>query len=545
MMDKKEGRNNMGTIWTNGTIYTMKEEGEVVESLYTENGIIKETGSLQMIKKKYLRGDTNEIDLNGATMFPGFIDSHMHLIGHGEKLQRLDLSQCSSKEATLEAVRQKLKQTDPGQWVIGEGWNENLWDDMSMITRDELDQLSSEHPILLKRICRHAVVVNSLALDRSGITELTQSPDGGVMERNEAGELNGLLKDKAQDLVLESLPVVSGAYLEKALNQAIEDAWKKGIVGSHTEDLSYYGNLETVIKAFQEVIGKDKKPYRAHLLVHHLVFDEWRGFGHSFLSGDEFVEFGAMKIFSDGALGGRTALLSSPYADDQSTNGVAIHHQDELNMLVEKARKAGSPVAVHAIGDLAAEMVLRAIEKHPSLGGQRDRLIHAQLLQDSLIPSLKKDEIVLDIQPRFIASDFPWVLDRVKPDQVGCYYGFKTLLDEGVHCSGGSDAPIEDIDPLFGIHAAVTRKIPGDSKQEVYIEKECLTMYEAISLFTKGSAYASHHEHNQGMIEEGYYADFTILKDDPFHSNADDLLHNSVKMTVVSEKIVYHQDLSI
>jgi predicted amidohydrolase YtcJ len=532
----------MGTIWTNGTIYTMKKEGDVVESLYTENGIIKEIGALHTIKNKYQNDSTNEVDLNGASMLPGFIDSHMHLIGHGEKLQRLDLSHCTSKEETLEAVRQKLKQTELGQWVIGEGWNENLWADMDIMTRDELDILSDQHPILLKRICRHAIVVNSLALDWSGITELTQSPEGGEMERNGSGNLNGMLKDKAQDLVLGVLPTVSGEYLERALNQAIEDAWKKGIVGSHTEDLSYYGQLETVIDAFHCVIGKDKKPFRAHLLVHHLIFDQWKEFGHSFLSGDEFIDYGAMKIFADGALGGRTALLSAPYADNQTTNGMAIHHQNELNNLVEKARKAGSPVAVHAIGDLAAEMVLRAIEKHPSVDGKRDRLIHAQLIQNSLLPSLKKEELVLDIQPRFIASDFPWVLDRVKPDQVGCYYGFKTLLDKGIHCSGGSDAPIEEIDPLLGIHAAVTRKIPKDPTQEVFMEEERLTMYEAISLFTKGSAYASHHEHNQGMIEEGYYADFTILKEDPFTNKAEDILHNRVDMTVVAEKIVYNQN---
>jgi predicted amidohydrolase YtcJ len=527
----------MATLWFGGTIYTLTSEGHQVEAILTDGDQIIALGSLHEIEEKYAISE--RIDLQGGTMLPGFVDSHLHLIGHGETLVRLDLSVFSTKVEVLSAVKTYAEQFSGDEWIIGEGWNENLWETAEPITRQELDEVVSDSPVLLKRVCRHALVVNSKALELAGITKETSVPPGGVIEKNVNGELNGLLKDQAQELVLEVVPKVTNEHLERAMTAAIQDAYKLGLTGGHTEDLNYYNGFDNVHRTFEKVIKENGLKFRAHLLVHHEVVDCMVAGGLKPYSGDLSVEFGAMKIFADGALGGRTALLSHPYADDPATNGVAIFTQEELNELYAKARRLGLPVAIHTIGDLAFEYALNAIEAHPVVNG-RDRIIHAQILNRDLIERAKKvPSLILDLQPRFLASDFPWVIDRIGAEKMEYCYAWKTLIDSGIPCAGGSDAPIEPLNPLWGIHAAVTRTNKNDPQRVVYGVSEKLSVYEAVSLFTKGSAYAICHENDRGELKEGYLADFTILEKDIFTVPADDIADLKVKMTVIGGEVVY------
>ncbi|TFE00913.1 amidohydrolase [Jeotgalibacillus salarius] len=524
-------------LFKNGTIYTMENEHTTVDALLTSNGKIKAVGSEKEVRSAAGSEEITTVDLDGKTMFPGFVDSHLHLVGVGETLLRLDLSDMTSKNEVLEAVRKKARELSKGEWIQGDGWNENQWEDSSVPTAEELDEAAPDHPVILKRICRHAVVVNSFALFLARIDAGTPDPEGGVIERREE-KLTGQLKDQAQDLMIPALPPIEEEYIQTALKTALEHAWSLGLTGGHTEDLSYYGDFTRTYRAFQKVIEEDGRPFRAHLLVHHHVIEDWHRQGHSFRSGSRYVEFGAMKIFADGALGGRTALLKNGYADDPGEKGVAIHSPEKLKQLVWKARQYDMPVAVHTIGDQAFEYIIDAIEAFPS-NGERDRLIHAQILDEELIKRAEKLPIVLDIQPRFVPSDFPWVEVRIGKDRMKWNYAWKTLMDRGIALAGGSDAPIEPVAPLLGIHAAVTRTKPEDENKTVYGESEKLSMYEAISLFTKGSAFACHHEHDRGIIKPGFAADFTVLEADPFKENPDRLLTMDVERTIVDGKTVY------
>ncbi|AOZ91054.1 amidohydrolase [Paenibacillus crassostreae] len=519
----------MGKCWWNGTIYTMQNEGDTVEVVYTEHGIIVATGSKEVIEVEYDGQIEEWVDLQGGTMFPGFVDSHMHLIGYGETFLKLDLSNMNSKEEVLQAIADRSVTVPRGSWIIAEGWNENRWLDASPITRDQLDAIAPHHPVLLRRICRHLLVVNTPAMKAVPIDT----------ERTEYGIHSGIFKDSDQDIILNAVPQVTESYIQEALRVAIQHAWSQGVVGGHTEDLSYYGSCSNVLRVYQKVIHEDSMNFRAHLLVHHSVVGEWRNADEKLLTKSSYLEFGAMKIFADGALGGRTALLSIPYADEPSTNGLAIHSDEELAQLVSQARSYGLPIAVHAIGDLAAEKVIAAIERHPACDGAIDRLIHGQILGGSTIERMKNLPLVIDIQPTFVASDFPWVVDRIGQDTDLQLYAWKTLLDHGLRCAGGSDAPIEQVSPLFGMHAAVTRMKPDDSTETIYQLEERLSMFEAISLYTTGSANASGHEYDRGKIREGYSADFTILTMDPFLNKPSKLLTDCIGMTVVGEKVVY------
>ncbi|WP_404347229.1 amidohydrolase [Sutcliffiella horikoshii] len=530
----------MGEIWYGGTIYTMKAEMEKVEAVYTEDGIIKDIGPQENLFSTY--PNAQKQDLQGAVMYPGFTDSHMHLIGHGEKLLRLDLSNYTSPLDVKHALIRKVKETPEGEWIFGEGWNENNFVDRKIFHRTELDEITSNHPMILSRVCRHAVLVNSKALELAGITKETENPPGGVIVKDIDGEPTGYLLDQAQELVKKKIPKASESYLYHALKTSIEDCLRLGLVGSHSEDLSYYGSFTKTFGAFENVIERDHLKYRAHLLVHHEVVDDMHEEGHTFKETTGFITLGAMKIFADGALGGRTALLSRPYNDAPETSGVAIHTQEQLDGLVKKAREYGMTVAVHTIGDLAFEYMIDALEKYPAPKGERDRLIHAQILTKDLIDRAKKLPLILDIQPRFVATDFPWIIERLGEERLNYSYAWKTLLDEGLICAGGSDAPIEPVDPLLGIHAAVTRQTPGDTNKTVYQPEQRLTMYEAIGLFTKGSAQAISEEHKQGIIDTGYYADFTVLDTDLFKATEDAILETNVQMTIVDGTIVYKRD---
>lgn len=528
----------MGELWYGGKIYTMTGPNESVEAIYTENGKVVDTGDLSQLKKKYYNDINQEHEIKG-TMFPGFIDSHLHIIGHGEKLLRLDLSEVKSRQEVIRKVGEASKYLQPGEWLIGEGFNENNWDEPIMIHRIELDEVSHDHPVVLTRICRHALVANSKAMHLSDVNEETEDVPGGVIERDFYGHLTGAFHDQAQELIKSHMPTPDIDFLKKAVKTSVRDLLSKGIVSGHSEDLSYYGGFKQTFDAFQQIIPKEEL-FRAHLLVHHEAVDDLHKEGYTPQEQDDWLEFGAMKLFVDGALGGRTALLSEPYSDDPTTNGVAIHTDQQLEQLILKARDYQMPVATHAIGDLAAEKVIGLIEKYPPPEGMKDRLIHGQIMRPDLIERLKGLPFIIDIQPLFVSSDFPWVIDRVGQKRAKESYPWKTYLREGLLCAGGSDAPIEVVEPLISIDAAVNRRSIYDG--ETYNEAECLSVYEAFELYTVNPAKVIGKEDVQGKIDIGYYADFVLLDQDPFEIDENQLSDIKVITTIVNGKVVYNTD---
>lgn len=528
----------MGTLWTGGIIYTMREEGNTTESVYTENGEIVRIGPLKQVRDEFNEKISREIDLDGNVMFPGFVDSHLHMIGHGEKLLRLDLSDVKSSETMKEKLEEKAAQTVSGEWIIGEGWNENNFPDRKIFHREELDEIAPNHPMMLSRICRHALLANTKALELAGIDDDTPDPPGGVIVRDHEGKATGFLLDNAQELVQQKIPMKSEEDIQYALRTSVKDLLELGLTGGHTEDLHYHGGFQRTHDAFRTVIDGEKIKFRTHLLVHNQVVGVMHDEGWKYSDGTEFVEFGAMKIFADGAFGGRTALLSHPYNDAPETSGVAIYDLPELKSLVEKARLYEMPVVIHTIGDLALEYAIDAVEAYPPPQGLRDRFVHVQVTRPDLVDRMKRIPVVLDIQPQFVASDFPWVIERLGEERMKYSFAWKSLLDAGLHCAGGSDAPIETPNPLLGIHAAVTRKKVND-KHEGFYPEQCLSIYEAVSLYTKGSAYVIGKEFTRGQIQEGYSADFTVLDRDLFQISGDEIPKVNVRMTVVDDSIMY------
>lgn len=530
-----KGLFKMRELWYGGSIYTMVHENEVVESVLVENGKILEIGTIEKLKVK---ADTS-VDLKGAAMYPGFVDSHLHILFHGEKLIRLDLSKATSAEEMLTLVREAAKVTPADRWLFGEGWNENNFFDKRIPTIQELDAIRTA-PILLTRVCHHVVLGNTAALQAGGIHEDSASPAGGKIGRDAQKKLNGLLYEQACNLVNNAIPREGEAYIQElvdTLNLSIDHMLSKGLTGGHSEDMSYFGKYSNPLTAYKRVIG-EKKHFRVNLLRHHTVFEEMMEANLSF--DDSFIEPGAMKIFSDGSLGGATAALIEPYTDDPANKGLLIHTDEQFEELVKLARKYNEAIAVHMIGDAAAEQVVKTIEKYPVPTGKRDRLIHCCVLNENLLNRMTNLSVVIDIQPAFVPSDFPWVSERLGDERLEYAYAWKKMLDSGLMCSAGTDAPIEAINPIASIYAAVERKKPF-AMHEGYLPKEKLTRFEAIRAYTYGSAQAIGKEDVRGLIQPGYDADFSIFDRDLFEGTCEEMLEAKAVKTVVAGRVVFEK----
>ncbi|MFP4978806.1 amidohydrolase [Paenibacillus sp. CN-4] len=525
-----------GTLFINGRLPGPEFGG--ADAVYTENGIIRTLGSTAELKLQLSGQDYRTVDWAGAAVLPGLADSHLHLGMHGMKLDMLDFTGTRSKHEMLRMLSERAAITPPGEWILGLNWNENEFDVPEAPTLSELDAVTGRHPVYLTRTCFHAYLGNSEAFRRAGISAGSPDPDSGAFGRDASGALNGWIYEEAGRLFDAVQPPPDYASLKAAMKRACLDALSLGLTAAHTEDLRLLGSVETMLRIHRE-LREEGVLFRTHQLLFYTFLPEVQELGLKAGSGDEWLRAGAVKLFADGAIGGRTAFLNEPYSDAPETRGMAIHSGDSLAEIFARARQLGYPVAVHAIGDGAADLTLRAMERVPLPADSvlPDRFIHAQVLDGQLASRMAKLPLVADIQPRFVASDFPWVLDRVGPGRTAYLYAWKKLLAKGIRCAGGSDAPIEPLNPFLGIHAAVTRRKPGETHAG-YLPEEKLTVREAVRLFTAGSAQAAGEEGERGEIRPGMRADFTVLDRDIW-SEPEALLRVKACMTVVNGEIAY------
>lgn len=518
----------MATLWTGGTIYTMERAGETVEAVLEKDGQIVAVGSADSL----LPQATTVRDLQGNVMYPGFVDSHLHVIGYGEKLMHIDVSNVTNKEELLHIIRDRMQGTSAEQWVVAIGMNETGYTEPIFPTLSELDALGEAH-LIIKRSCHHLILANSKALAFAGITNDTPSPEGGIIDKKN-GQLTGVLKDTALYLIVNHMPYYTPEYIEEALQKSVASLQSYGLVGGHSEDLSYFGPPSQPINAYRKIVDAQKS-FKVHLLQHHTVFEEVAKLNEQSTS---YVQFGAMKIFVDGAFGGRTAALREPYCDDPNNYGILVHSTSQLEQYVQLARHYGQTVAVHAIGDLAIDIILDVFAAFPPREGQLDRLIHCSLVDDVILDKLAALPIAVDMQPQFVQGEYLAELVKLGEKRAQGLHPLKSLLDRGLIVAGGSDAPIEVPNPLYGIYAAVTRRNFGES-HDGFGPQEKISRFDAVRLYTVGSAEIIAQEHTRGKIKEGYSADFTVFEDDIFEVDIEKVPHIHVAYTVVDGRIVY------
>ncbi|WP_085992633.1 amidohydrolase [Oceanobacillus senegalensis] len=529
----------MRKIYANGHFHTFDRIQPIVQAVVVDNGRFIDIGTTKDMLLHWKNSKTKVIDLQGKTVTPGLIDSHLHLSLVAENFINLDLTGITSKTEMLERIHEKTKQLQPGQWLLGSGWDENLFIDGNIPTISELDHVAPGNPLFLQRICQHAAVANTKAFVVSNYHPNMTIPEGGtIVLDKQTRQPTGLILESARDLISQNIPRVTFPVLKDAMRKAIQFAIEKGLTSIHTNDSLYLGGLDQTYRVYDELLNQEDLGLRSNLLINYDFLNDLRDAGMYTGFGNNTLQIGAVKLFADGAFGRRTAHLSEPYSDDPRNFGDIMLDSSTLYEIVERARTLNMPVAVHTIGDKALENVLDVLDQFPTVPF-RDRLIHVQVLRKDLLERLAKPSRIADIQPRFVASDFPWVMERLGKERMKLSYAWKSLQNEGVICAGGSDAPVEPVNPLLGIHAAVTRKTPGQTHNG-YNQTEKLSMKEAFQLFTELGAYPTNEEHIKGTISRGKLADMTVYSKNPFQmENPDELLETSIDMTIIGGEIKY------
>ena len=520
----------------NGLIYTMDRELPLAEAIAARCGRIIAVGESDRIRE--LGGPSTEyIDLRDRVVLPGFTDAHIHLVNYGLSLERVQLDGVTSLEQAVDRVAERAGITQQGEWILGWGWNRNLWPGAPFPSKDDLDPVTLDNPVFLKSKDGHAAWVNSKALEIAKITADTPDPVGGVFERAPgSGELTGVLKENpAIDIMIEAAGPAPLAERMDAIEAAQVRLHRYGVVGVHVPEEGH------------EFAALQRARLEGHLKlrVSFMIADKYLGgaldtaLAPGF--GDDFLRLSNVKAYADGSLGSRTADMLAPYEGQDSNRGVEVSSSEYLSDLVSRCSTGGWSPAIHAIGDSANRRVLNALEEHWqewSSSALRPRIEHAQLLSPQDVARLGTMGVIASMQPIHCTSDLL---------MAECYWGWRcsgafawrSLLECGTVLAFGSDAPVEEPRVLRGIFAAVTRQREDGTPPEGWYPEQCLSVPEAIYAYTLGAAYASGEEHIKGSLRVGKQADMVVLSKNILELPAREILNTRVEMTILAGEVVY------
>lgn len=539
----------MKIIYYNGQIYT--GELPLKQAFVEENGHFLYAGDSDTAKNMAKLGDTL-IDLRGRFVCPGFNDSHMHLLGLGKMLRQAMLSEhTNSLSAMLACLKDFESQPeDAGLWLLGRGWNQDFFTDVHrMPNRYDLDTVSTTRPICITRACGHCLVVNSKALELLHITEETPSLEGGVIGK-EDGVLDGRFYDNAMDLITAAFPAPSKEEVKQMLRVACKKLNSYGVTSCQSDDYCMFRNVPwaTVNEAYRELEESGELTVRVYEQSNHTTVEDLREFveaGNVTGAGTDLFKIGPLKMLGDGALGARTAFLSIPYADDATTKGIPVFTKKQFEDMIGYANAQGMQVAVHAIGDACLDWVLGAIEKALKENPREDHrhgIVHCQITRQDQLEKIKELNLHVYAQTIFLDYDINIVEPRVGKELASTSYRWKTLMDNGVSVSNGSDCPVELPDVMAGIQCAVTRrplKSVATDTSKVYHSEEAFTIQEALDSYTTKSAEGSFEEKRKGKIQKGMLADFVVLEQNPFETNPEELKDIAIYATYLGGKKVY------
>jgi predicted amidohydrolase YtcJ len=519
----------------NGNIHTMDKEQPRASAVAIAGDRFVAVGD-DAAMRGLLEPDGRAIDLGGRTVTPGFIDAHIHFLSYGLSLRAIDLVNTPTLASAQERVRARAETTPAGQWLIGRGWEQSIWGNGDFPTREDLDAITTGHPVFLTRKCGHVGWANSRALELAGIDAETPDPDGGEIERTASGEPTGILKETALALMFRILADPSPEEAVDAVRAAMQTVHKMGIVGIH--------NLEgaSALRAMQDLRASGELKLRVMAQIPETELDAAIQLGIQSGLGDEILRIGALKVFSDGALGARTAWMIEPYEGEPENYGIAVADAEHMRVVVEKASRAGLAVFTHAIGDMANRIVLDAIEatRRQGIGLHlRHRIEHAQVLHPDDIDRFAALDVIASMQPIHATQDM-LLSDKNWGARSRYAYAWRSLWDSGALLAFGSDAPVETPDVIQGIHAAITRcRADGTPGGDGWIPEEKISVEEAVWAYTVGAAYAGGEEQIKGSITPGKLADLVVLSQDIFSVNPMAILETDVVATVFGGEFVH------
>ena len=535
----------------NGQIVTMDEKTPEAAAVAVRDGVIIAVGSREEINN-YISDRTEVIDLEGKTLIPGFIDSHAHFMGIGRSKLTLDLRSCRSWGEIVEKVKKAVAQARPGEWILGRGWHQEKWQATPQPNIDglpfhhQLSAVSPDNPVFLTHASGHSAIANARAMELAGVTSKTPDPEGGEIVRDKRGQPIGVFRETAQGLISRAYardqakksPEERIRELEKIALLAAEECVAKGVTCVHDPGVSF----ET-IDLYKRLIDEGRLKIRLYVMINESNdrlaqrIDEYRLEGY----GQYHLTVRAIKRFMDGALGAHGAWLLEPYTDLPTSTGFNTTPLETIRQTALLAIENDWQLCIHAIGDRANREVLNIYEEvfktHPEKKDLRWRIEHAQHLHPEDIPRFAQLGVIASMQGIHCTSDGPWVTKRLgaKRAAEGAYV-WRKLLDSGALICNGTDAPVEDVDPIKCFYASVTRRLDDGS---FFYPDQAMTREEALRSYTLNGALASFQEKILGSITPGKLADFVVLSQNILTCPDDQILQTEVLMTFIGGKLVY------
>jgi hypothetical protein len=486
--------------------------------------------------------DTELLDARGGSVLPGFIDAHVHFSSGGLGLSGIQLRDASTPDEFVRRVSEYAHNVPRGEWITGGRWNHELWPGAPLPARDWIDGVTPDSPVLVSRYDGHMCLANSLALRLAHITRDTPPPPGGAIEKGQDGEPTGILKDEAMGLVQRVIPEPSVEQLTRGIKAALCEAARYGVTGIHDNA----GPREFGV--YQQLYARGELTCRVYCMMPARHLESLVAVGVRAPFGNDWIRTGAVKAFADGSLGSSTALFFEPYADNPQNHGLPGRQmipEEKMRALISEADRAGLQVCVHAIGDRANSMILDMYEAVIRAdggisSGRRLRIEHAQHLRPADIPRFASLGVVASVQPYHLVDDGCWAEKRIGLERCRTTYAFRSLLGHGARLAFGSDWPVAPLDPLLGIHAAVTRQTSDGMHPRGWFPEQKIGLDQAVEAYTLGSAFAEYAEDSRGFLAVGKLADIVLLDRDVSGAPAESLKDAHVACTLVGGRPVYH-----
>jgi predicted amidohydrolase YtcJ len=528
----------------NGKVLTIDKDNPVAEAIAIKGEIIIATGSTSSISALIEKGKTEVVDAKGRLVIPGFNDAHVHF-GPLDP-DYIELRYTTDPAVFTQKVREQVAKSKPGQIIRGGHWEHEMFTDKKWPSKDLIDKASPDNPVILSRADGHSILVNSYVLKKSGITKNTKDPFGGEIQKDPVtGEPTGILKETAENLInlgkikTERTPDEQEARTWQGYLLALKQAREYGITSIQipgSADFEAYEKLRKEGKLTSRIdIGE-------FLTADNEKLSRFQKEKQKYSPDSNWIRFGYLKVFIDGTIGSGTALMFEPFADNPKSSGLARMPYEEFESMVVKADKMGFQIGVHAIGDKGNFWTLNAYEKAQQVNGKRDsrhRDEHTQTLQISDIMRFAQLGVIASMQPTHCITDKRFYEKRIGTERSKGAYAWRSLAQTGAMLAFGTDYPVEPLNPMEGLYAAVSRKDRLGEEGEGWFPEQKLTMEEAIKFYTLGSAYSQFMEGRKGMIRAGFLADIVITDKDLMTIPETEIMKTKIDYTITGGKVVY------
>jgi len=496
-------------VITNATIWTGNESDPIAESMAVSGDTILSIGSFQEVSE-FIGKNTKVKDLNGKFVTPGFIDTHVHLLTGGFNLNSVQLRNAKTPEEFVKRIEAFAKTVPKGSWILGGDWDHENWGG-ELPTKEWIDDVTKDNPVFITRLDGHMSLANSVALELAGVTSKVLDVDGGEIVRTKSGELTGLFKDNATNLIWSFITEPTEEEYEKALDAATKYLASNGVTSVHHMSAASHYNVLKKVRSNNELITRIYAMYPLASWENLKKEIDANGIG------DNWLKIGGLKGFVDGSLGSHTAAFFEPYIDNPSDSGFFVMSIDRIYNYVKDADNENLQVMIHAIGDKAIHNLLNTFETIQEENGEKDRrfrIEHAQHIAQNDFKRFSQLNVIPSMQPYHAIDDGRWAEKLIGPERIKTTYAFKSLLDAQANLVFGSDWFVAPPIPLMGIYAAVTRRTLDDKNPEGWVPEQKITVEQALIAYTKNAAYSSFEEDIKGTLEPGKLADFVIISED-------------------------------